>query len=190
MVRKMMCVLFAAALLLSISTQANAAEETGSIRISLDTGELPVTNGAVTLYRVGVKTSDGYRITDTFGGGMVKEGDATSPHLAQWLAETEDVYGKTLLLDVDGNAVFSNLGEGLYMAVQTERMDGFHPFKPFLVALPSEGEWDILISPMINPIVTQLPQTGQHPAPIIGFFGMLLSGTGLILCWITKRKWL
>ena len=188
MVRKMICAVFAAMLLVSLGTQAKAAESSGMIRVKLDAGELPVTNGAVTLYHVGVKADDGYRITDTFGGGMVKEADATSPHLAQWLAETEGVYGKKLLLDVDGNAVFSNLGDGLYLVVQTERMDGFHPIKPVLVAMPSGGQWEVLVDPILQPIVTEMPQTGQSLMPFIGAIGMLFSGIGLILCaWMRKR---
>lgn len=191
MIRKGICAIFAAVLLLSLGTRASAAEGSGTIRVRLDAGELPVTNGALTIYHVGVKSEDGYRITDTFGGGMVKEADATSPHLAQWLAETQDVYGKKLLLDVDGNAVFSNLGDGLYLVVQTEKMDGFHPIKPFLVALPSDGQWEVHMEPIVQPIIIgEMPQTGQDLVPFVGTVGMLFSGLGLVLCAFQgKRIW-
>lgn len=188
MVKKMICVLFAAALLLVSAPRARAAE-IGTIRISLDAGELPVTNGAVTLYHVGVETEDGYRITDTFGGGMVKAADATSPHLAQWLAETEDVYGSKHLLDVDGNTVYSNLGEGLYLVVQTERMDGFYPIHPVLIALSDEGQQDATVAPELRPIVVgDMPQTGQSIVPFLGVIGMALSGGGLLLCAMAGKK--
>ena len=41
------------ALVLVLTQPAAAAENQGSLKIDLDTGELPVTNGAVTLYQVG-----------------------------------------------------------------------------------------------------------------------------------------
>lgn len=190
MIRKTICVLFALCLVLGSSAGARAAEESGSIRIQLDAGELPVTEGAVTMYRVGVKTSDGYRIIDTFGGGMVKDADATSPHLAQWLAETQDVYGKQKLLDADGNAVYDNLGQGLYLVVQTQDVQGFHRIKPFLLTMPMEDEWEVRYTQPLSPILPEeaLPQTGQDPAPFLGMLGMLLSGAGLVLCQRWKNR--
>lgn len=191
MIRKMICTFCALCLLAGVSVSARAAEESGTIGIWLNAGELPVTEGAVTMYRVGVKTPDGYRIIDTFGGGMVKESDATSPHLAQWLAETQDVYGKQQLLDADGNAVYSNLGQGLYLVVQTQDIEGFHRIKPFLLTMPSQGQWEVRYSQELRPILaSDLPQTGQDPAPFLGLLGMILSGAGLLMCQKWKnRRW-
>ena len=100
--RKIVCFIGAVLLLVSLSVCASAEEYTGSFRIAMNVGDLAVTNGAFTVYRVGIRISDGYRITDEFGGGFVNLEDAQSPHLAQWLAENNADSGRTLLLDADG----------------------------------------------------------------------------------------
>lgn len=160
----------------------------GSIRVKLDAGDLPVINGAVTLYQVGVKTEEGYRITEGFGGGMVKQADADSAHLAQWLAESARTAGLTLLLDADGNAVFTDLEEGLYMLVQTERIDGFYPMYPVLLTIPQADTWDLQFYRAPVPVVTEIPRTGESPIPFFGVLGMLLSSAGLLLCIRKERK--
>ena len=165
-----------------------AAENRGSIQIKLEAGDLAVTNGAVTLYQVGVKVEDGYRIREAFGGGIVRQEDANSEKLAQWLAETAAAAGSSLLLDADGNAVFSGLEEGLYMLIQTERMDGFYPINPILLTIPNDNRWDVQILREPVPIVTEIPRTGQSPLPFFGILGMLFSSFGLLLCARKGRK--
>lgn len=189
MVKRLSLALLTAALALSLGLPARAAEEGGSIRIMLDVGDLAATNGAVTLYQVGLEISDGYRILEEFGGGMVKEADARSPHLAQWLTQMTGEGGTTRLLDADGCAEFSRLPDGLYLLVQTEQMDGFYAFRPFLVTLPLEGERSVQVSPLIQPIVVdEIPATGQHPAPILAAMVLVVSGLGLAVCLDKIRK--
>lgn len=191
MVRKLMCTLFAAAMLLNLSTGANAAEEGGSIRVSLNVGELPVTNGSLSLYQVGTPVTDGYRLTEGFGGGIVKEEDAQSPHLAKWLAEGAGETGIDRLLDVDGNAKFSHLEAGLYLIMQTEKTDGFYPLEPFLLMMPSGERWHLQVNADPEPIVIDElsnPQTGQPAAPFLGAMGLVASGVGLYLCADKKRR--
>ena len=101
-------------LVLIWAPSASAAVNRGSIQIRLDAGDLAVTNGALTLYQVGIRVEDGYRLTEGFGGGIVRLEDTTSENLAQWLAESAAESGVTMLLDADGNAVFPDLEEGLY----------------------------------------------------------------------------
>lgn len=161
---------------------AAAAETLGSIQVKLEAGDLAVINGAVTLYQVGLKTEEGYRVTEAFGGGMIRLEDTDSATLAGWLAETAEEPGISMLLDADGNAVFSDLDEGLYMLVQTERMDGFYPISPILLTVPEEDSWNVRVYREPVPIVTELPQTGQSPLPFLGVLGMVLSAAGLILC--------
>ena len=180
--RKVMWLVCVTVWVFSLSTVASAAENRGSIRIKLEVGDLPVINGAVTLYQVGIKMEEGYRITDGFGGGIVRQCDADSEKLAQWLAESAEEAGMSMLLDADGNTVFSELEEGLYMLVQTERMDGFYPIYPVLLTIPQEESWDLLIHKAPVPVVTELPKTGQSPIPFLGAMGMVLSAAGLLLC--------
>jgi len=184
--RKVICLL---ALLCVLSAQeVSAAETTGSIQIRLDAGDLAVTNGAVTLYQVGTRVEEGYRIAGDFGGGIIRLEDADSENLAQWLAETAGQTGTTLLLDADGNAVFSDLPEGLYLLVQTERMDGFYPILPALLTVPREGSWDLQEYRQPVPVVTEIPKTGQTMIPYFGLLGMLMSGSGLVLCWKSQKN--
>lgn len=188
MVRKLVSTVFAAMLLLSLGMQVSATEADGSIRVSLDLGELPAINGSLTLYQVGTPVTDGYRIAEGFGGGIVKTEDAQSPHLAKWLAEGAGEAGLRLPVDVDGNAAFSNLAEGLYMVVQQERIDGFHVIEPFLVLLARDGAWNVQIDLEPAPIIAENPQTGQPVTPLLGAMGMVVSGVGLYLCADSKRR--
>lgn len=191
MVRKMVCTVFAAVMLISLGIRASAAEEGGSIWVSLDFGELPATNGTLMLYQVGKPVTDGYRLVEGFGGGIVKVEDAQSPHLAKWLAEAAGESGIERLLDVDGNAKFSHLEEGLYLIVQTEKTDGFYPLEPFLLMMPSGERWNLQVNAEPEAIVAYLsgnPQTGQPLAPLLGAMGMVASGVGLYLCVDRKRR--
>ena len=180
--RKGICTLALAVLLSGAIPAARAAEQYGSIRVKLDAGELPVINGAVTLYQVGNRIEDGYRLTERFGGGIIRLDEAHSDNLAQWLAESAGETGMTMLLDADGTAVFSDLEEGLYILVQTERMDGFYTILPELLRVPEGDIWDIQLYKQPVPVVTEIPRTGQSPAPVLGVLGMILSSAGLLLC--------
>ena len=186
--RKFVWLLCAAFCLLAAAPVAAASENSGSLQVKLEVEDLAVVNGSVTLYQVGSKTEEGYRITENFGSGIVRMEDADSEKLARWLADTVEVTGNSMLLDADGTAVFCDLEEGLYMLVQTERIDGFYPINPILLTIPQEGKWDAKIHRQPVPVVTELPQTGQSPVLFFSILGMVLSSTGLLLCLPKNRK--
>lgn len=176
-------------LILRLTIPTAASENLGTITLKLNVGDLPVTNGSFTLCRVGSKSSDGYRIREEFGGGFVREEDALSPHLAQWMERYAGENGVTKLMDADGDAVFSEVEEGLYLVLQRELTDGFYPIQSFLLTMPSEGRQNVTVNLEPLPRVMASPATGQDPAPILGLLGMGLSAVGLVLCvgdW--KRK--
>ena len=173
---------------LLIPSMTVSAAEKGSVRIKLDVGELPVINGAFTISRVGMPITDGYRIEEAFGGGFVRREDAQSPHLAQWLSGMKDENSITILLDVDGNAVFSDLSEGLYLLRQTERTDGFYPIQPFLMTIPADGRQNVNVYLEPLPMVADSPPTGQNPTPYIGAIGLVLSVAGMVLIVEGKRR--
>ena len=75
------------------------------------------------------------------------------------------------------------------MLVQTQRMDGFYPILPVLLTVPLEEAWDVHLYRQPVPIVTEIPKTGQSPAPFFGVLGMIISGTGLILCGKKKKRY-
>lgn len=189
MVRKAVCAAAALTVLLGLGIPAKATErpeKTGSIRITLDTQGEKVTEGTVVLYQAGFPISGGYQIDQAFGGGMVTDEDACSPHLAQWLYEMEGDGGETRYLDADGTVEYSGLTEGLYLLVQTEAIAGYAPFKAFLLTVPTEGCWDVQASLLMNPVDEDNPRTGQTPLPYIGMAGMLLSGSALLL--LSRRR--
>lgn len=185
MKRGMMALLVIAAVL-SLSVTAGASEMKGSVEVKLDAGELPVTNGAVTMYPVGIPTEGGYRLLDRYGGGIVRAEDVDSRNLAFWLGELTDS-GRELLLDVDGRVVFSGVEEGLYLVEQTQRMDGFYPFRAFLAEVPAGGKWTRRFEPAVLPITDEPPCTGDMTL-YLGTLGMFLSGGGLVACGIWERK--
>ena len=59
-------VLLGMVLALVLSQPVKGAEMRGSVEIKLDAGELPVTNGAVTMYLVGIPVVGGYRLLDSY----------------------------------------------------------------------------------------------------------------------------
>ena len=188
MFQKWSTLLIAGMLALGLSLPARAAQEGGSISLSLDTGELPALNGAITLYQVGIPAGDGYRIVEHFGSGFVRTEDALSPELALWLADAAGDFGWTINVDVEGDVTFSGLTDGLYLLMQTQRTDGFHPIAPQLVTIPCVGAYQVHLNPATNPIIWENPQTGQPITPLLGAMGMALSGVGLYLCLDRRRK--
>lgn len=165
---------------------AEAAEGTGSIRVLLLREEAPV-GGTVALSYVGHPAEGGYRLEEAFGGGMVRQEDAHSPYLAQWLGEMAGSDAAVRELDGDGYAAFDGLEEGLYLLVQQEAQEGYSCVKPFLMELPYEGQWNLTAYPKTQELTFASPATGQHPAPILGAMGMVLAGLGLAVC-IGRRK--
>lgn len=180
----------AALLLPVLCLPARAAETEGSIQVIVRSGDTPLVGGTVTLFRVGEKSEDGYRIVDGFGGGFVRHEDAMSPHLAQWLSQMDGEPGMTRILDADGSASFSHLEEGLYLLVQNGTVEDFFPIMPFLMVLPYEGQWNVNAYPYTQQVYTECPRTGQHPGPFLGAIGMVASGFGLAFCVGNRKKWL
>ena len=185
--KRMVTALLLAAAVLVLSPAARASDVRGTLEIRLDAGELPVTNGAVTVYLVGIPTEDGYRVLDRFGGGVIRTEDLNSGHLALWLAELASG-GRTQLLDVDGRVVFTGLEEGLYLVEQTEKMDGFYPFRAFLVTVPQKGQWELQVKPTVLPITMEPPRTGQDLKTLAALPVMVLSAAGLIACQILEKR--
>lgn len=160
-------------LLLLIPFRASAAE-TGSITLHVPSG------GTATLYRVAdlelVPTPD-------FSGCDI----ALTPAAAQALADhARDLPGDTRPLD----ACFEDLDEGVYLLVQQRAGEGYTPFSPFLISIPTRiGDsvyYHVDATPKVStlPKPPGLPQTGQlrWPIPVLTLSGIILIGLG------TRRK--
>ena len=129
-----------------------------------------------------------YRIGENFGSGVVRAEDTASQELALWLADAAGDFGWTINVDVEGDVTFSGLTDGLYLLLQTQRTDGFHPISPQLVTIPCSGAYQVHLNPATNPIICDNPQTGQPITPLLGAMGMVLSGVGLYLCLDRRKK--
>ena len=167
-----------AMLLAGTAVQAQAADLRGNVRVVL--GLEPETQ--ILLRYVGQPASGGYRLTDECGGGIIRYEDADSPALAQWLLERAETMGVERFLNEDGVAEYENLPQGLYLLSQPQgNVD------PFLIPMPYEGVWEFTVHPAAG-FYPESPKTGQHPAPLIGAMGMVLSGLGLAVCLEKIRK--
>ena len=162
------------------------AAETGVIRVWMDYGGCD--GGAVTLYPVAAPGNGGYRLRDSLGGGFIRQEDACTPELAQWLLARGLPGGTDCKLDKEGSGVFSGLEAGLYLLVQTAAPEGWQNAAPFLVEMPLNGQWEVLAQPKTAQCMTESPRTGQHPAPLFAAMGLVLSGTGLYFCIEKLRK--
>lgn len=187
MIRKLVCTILALGTVAVLAAPAAAAEETGSIRVTLQNGETVVPDGAVSLYRVGSLVDGDFWLTEEFGGGIIQQEDALSPALAGWLAETAEG-GTQQELDEEGSAAFSGLPAGLYLLVQTVRSTGYHRMEPMTVMIPCQYQWHVQAYPKTQEIIYEIPSTGQPLAPYVGAAGMVLSSGGLLLCGVKKRR--
>ena len=158
----------------------------GTIRVTMDYG-ITGPKGAVALQYAAEETQGDYRLTEAFGGGVIRREDVHGPELARWLSERAGE-GECLLLDADGNAVFDGLKAGLYLLTQTEAPDGWSCAAPVLIPMPLDGQWEVQAYPKTAVLLTESPKTGQHPAPLLGAMGLVLSGTGLYFCLEKLRK--
>lgn len=175
-------------IILSVVPPAGAVEDSGSLAIKLDTGELPVTQGSVTILHAGTAAEGGYQLDANFGGGFVREEDMQSLELVQWLLRMVNKSdGVSKELDVDGWVSFAGLPDGLYLLYQREHMEGFYPFQPFLIELSQESGRNIQLSPAVYPIVLELPATGQSSQIFWSTLAMFISGLGLMVCFYWKR---
>lgn len=161
------------------------AAQTGSIQVVLEPRS---SAGAVTLYRAGVAVEGGYRLSEVYGGGLVRWGDLPSEALASWLAEHAAAEGTTMPLDKDGSAFFPDLAPGLYLIKQTEPVSAEDNMKPFVVELPYEDIWQITVQPQAEPAAQEPPPTGQNSAVLAAVPVMVVSGLGLLGMAVLERR--
>lgn len=170
--KRMTAALVSVFLTVSMSLSAFAMGEpldtgrTGSLTVTLaeqDTGKT-VGGGGICLYKVADLTQDNgnyyYSMTETFaesGVSIMSTGqDEAAARLADYAAARE-LAGMTQVVGEDGTAAFANLELGIYLAVQTESADGWHPMSAFLVSIPMQidgnGVWlyDLNANPKLEP---------------------------------------
>ena len=162
------------------------AAQRGMLQVTLDYGD-SAARAAVALQYVAEETQGDYRLTEAFGGGIIRRADVHSPDLARWLY-LKAGEGTVRILDADCSALFTDLEAGLYLLTQTEVPEGWFPAEPVLIPIPLDGQWEVLANPKTAQLLTPSPQTGQHAWPMLGAMGLVLSGTGLYFCLEKLRK--
>lgn len=116
----------------------------GSLTVTLQDGDTPISGGSFTLYQVGDAEEEGgaycYRLSDTFLPSGVEITDLEDPLVAEDLAEFAVSYGApcTTAAVEEGTAEFTDLDHGLYLVVQQEAAAGYQLAEPFLVSIPQQ----------------------------------------------------
>lgn len=187
---KRLTVLFSALFLFfAIPAVVQAAGE-GTIQIDLKGGGKPIQGAPIRVFLAGTPIEGGYRLTDTFGGGVITQLDVFSPEVADWLSKRASG-GWRGVTDKDGSISFQGLNEGLYLVVQSKGKGGYQPFTPFLITIPWDGDqWNITATPKTEKEITVVPDTSDPGTVDKGLIGMLLSGTGLLAMLVTRKRWL
>lgn len=159
----------------------------GSIKLNLERGEKAVEGAMIQLSKVGIYVTGGYRLSAEYGGGFISESDVLDPKVAQWLA-VKAKNGFISISDAQGNAVFTNLEEGLYLLMHHAE-EGQAAFEPFVMVLPWDGYvWDITASPMTHTQLQTNPDTSDPGYLDQGILGMALSAMGLWGMVITGKQ--
>lgn len=173
-------ILLTVVMVTGMAATARAAEDTGTVSIVLSCPET-VKQGAVTFWKAAEAADGGYRLTEDYGGGIVKKEDVSSEELARWMAKQSGEGGITKLLDADGRAEVTDLSPGLYLVCQTEEVKGYYAMEPFLVEVDGTNrQYTFPLS------YQECPQTGQPSAPIL--WAMLLVASGLGLLAVTEKR--
>ena len=211
--KRIAALLLAAVLMVALPVRAQAHDvpdlsRKGSITVTVRMGEMPVSGGSLTLYRVGdIAEDDGnysFALTEAFAASGVSLDDLSAPELAETLAKyTANVSGVTKTISTDGSAAFTELELGLYLVVQSEAAPGYSRLTLFLVSVPymEDGAYQYEVDATVKgelerePTPTEpekpddphLPETGQlnWPIPVLATLGLLLFATGW---WLAARK--
>ena len=120
----------------------------------------------------GGKWDGGYRLLENFGGGFVRR---KMPEPATWpkgwprcprTAASPDCWMQT------GGPAFRSFPRGCIWWCSPNGWTGFIPFGRFYHHSCIDGDMEIEIQPLIQPIVLEpVPATGQHPGPMIAAVG-------------------
>lgn len=220
--RRLLTLLTAALMLCALGGTAFAREvpdldRTGSISITIKTGNTAVAGGTLTLYRVGeIQERDGndcFSPVEAFSGFDQPLEEVQSPELAKELAEYARAHrltGVTKEIGQDGKIAFSDLELGLYLLVQEKAADGYSKITPFLVSVPLWEDGAYVYGVDASPKVEvkkepeppespkppkpdtpgRLPQTGQlnWPVPVLVLAGLTLFSLGWGLRFGTGKK--
>ena len=176
---KWACFLWALVAVIELGLNTRAAEMTGSITVQPQWCGTPVSGGSVSVQQVGEETSEGYVVTDGLANWKMETEELDDEQWIGWLAQRTQSPEICAAVSEEG-AVFQNLMPGIYLIRHTQPADASAVFQPFLMTVPSEGNWDLAVKPKLVRYA-ESPRTGDRPAPIIGAMGIGLSAAILMV---------
>ena len=222
-VKNLISVIAACLVALSLVVPTFAQNEEGTLILTLKSHDEPVLSGTIAIYHVAdLKDSedfDRYEFTDEFKNCNLNIEDLNNTELPKMLCDY--IKGKSIDrvikgTDTNGQVVFNNLDEGLYLVAQDKVPNGYSSINPFLVEIPSyneaskEFEYKVYAEPKITPddvtVPTEpeteeiyqptrpetgkLPHTGQlnWPIPVLAFAGVVLFIIGFSVYYGGKKK--
>lgn len=211
MKRKIFAAVAAVLLVCLAVLTAAAAEDRGSICVTMTYRGNAVPGGTMTLYRVAQAADGEYVYCGGFAEYGVTVSELSSEQTAQELADFANdmgIEGVTKEIDENGYVCFEDLELGLYLMVQEQAAEGYTPVKPFLVTIPgTQGELNVDASPKmtVRPAETQppsttppttkpeeptLPQTGQlnWPVPVLAVSGLTVFMLGWVIRATGRKK--
>lgn len=170
-----------------------SATEQGSITLSLCTSQETVSGARIVLYSVGKLSEDGtLLLSDPFPTGSMPREVWSAPETAQMLwkySYDQGLNGRSCLTDENGNAVFADLQDGVYLLGQAEAAGGYQAFLPFLVRLPveigGESNRNVQAKPKITP--EESPKTADGIAVLPAFL-LGCAGIGMNILLYRSRK--
>ena len=186
MIRKWCCYLLVLMVVLEMGLHGRAAETTGSITVQPAWCGTSVSGGSVSVQYVGKKTAYGYLLTDGLADWKVDAGELEKSDWIDWLTQHYQHHNGAREVGEAG-AVFTGLKEGVYLIQQSEEVPMFSSFRPFLMAIPTEGNWDLAAKPKLTRL-EESPKTADRPAPIIGAMGIGLSVSVLMVLMDERKK--
>lgn len=188
-----------------------------SLSILPHEGYTPITDGDLTLFRVGELDGSGstlrYVLTGQFAGSDVSlenlgDDDAASAKALADYAEQQHLEGDTREIG-DNGARYEGLTVGVYLVIQKNPAEGYYPIEPFLISLPAvEDEryvYDVAAAPKAAPkkgdvsddssessteSSEDLPKTGQlkWPIPVLIISGLVFIVFGLLIALGARRR--
>lgn len=186
MLKKWVCLMGAACMVMVMSLPVKAADREGSIRVIPVWGGKQIAGGEVSVCRVGDRTEDGFRVTDGLANWTVSEQEIFSGSWMRWIlehAEEEVISGP---VNQEGEAAFEDLREGLYLVRQPRAAPGFMAFSPFLLSIPEGENWDVAAE--VKAVRDEeSPRTGDRHVPIIGAMGLGLS-VAILMVLVDQHK--
>ena len=130
----------------------------GSISVTLmdQDGKTPISGAELSLYHVATvslnsKNNLSYTFTHAFEDcGAALDDPALSVKLDTFV-KNHSVTAEKLVTNTHGKAVFGNLLQGLYYLKQTNYVEGYAPFKPFVVSVPDQSNGKYIYDIKANP---------------------------------------